>query len=66
MFVASTGRGRYTCAGDTTLHQGPRLAYGHSITLGRLRCTSLTSGVRCTNRVTRHGFALSRARVLLF
>lgn len=66
VFVAASGRGRYVCAGDTTLHSGGRLAYGHSIRLGRLSCTSLQSGVRCTNRSTRHGFSLARTTLRLF
>jgi hypothetical protein len=64
--VGATGRAGYVCAGDTTLDAGPRLAYGKSITLGRLRCTSLTSGVTCTNLRDGHGFSISRQRVRLF
>jgi len=66
VYVGATGRAGYVCAGDTTLDAGPHLAYGKSITLGRLRCTSLTSGVTCTNRRDGHGFSISRERVRLF
>jgi hypothetical protein len=66
VFVGQTGRAGYVCAGDTALHEGPRLAYGRSISLGHLRCTSRTSGVTCTNRSDGHGFTISRERVLLF
>ena len=66
VFVAGHGKAGYVCAGDTTLHQGGRLAYGKSIGLGHLRCTSRTSGVTCTNRSDGHGFTLSRQRVRLF
>jgi hypothetical protein len=66
VFVGQTGRGRYTCAGDTVLHQGSHLGFQQSITLGRLRCTSRVTGVSCTNRSTGHGFTISRERVRLF
>jgi hypothetical protein len=65
VYVGRRGRAGYVCAGDTTLHQGPRLAYGKSITLGHLHSTSLTSGVTCTNRTDGHGFSISRQRVRL-
>jgi uncharacterized protein DUF6636 len=66
VMVGARGRASYVCAGDTALHEGSRLGYGRSIVLGRLRCTSLTSGVRCTNRLDGHGFEISRQRVRLF
>jgi hypothetical protein len=58
--VTATGKGHFICAGDTILHQGPRLAYGHHRTVGRFTCTSRTSGVTCRNRRNGHGFFLSR------
>jgi hypothetical protein len=60
------GRARFVCAGDTTLGQGRRLAYGDAIRRGRFRCVSRRSGMRCTNRRNGHGFVLSRERVRRF
>jgi hypothetical protein len=64
--VGSRGRGRFVCAGDTTLGQGRRLAYGDAIRRGRYRCVSRRSGMRCTNRRNGHGFSLSRERARRF
>src|SRR5689334_10442726 len=55
------GKSRFFCAGDTVLHQGTKLAYGDSKSLGRFKCTSETSGVTCVNRRNGHGLFLSRA-----
>jgi len=60
------GRARFTCAGDTTLHSGPRLPYGQSIQRGRFRCTSRTKHMRCVNKRNGHGFELSRQRARRF
>jgi hypothetical protein len=64
--VERRGRGRFVCAGDTTLGQGRRLAYGDAIRRGRFRCVSRRSGMRCVNRRNGHGFALSRERARRF
>jgi hypothetical protein len=64
--VSRHGKADYTCAGDTTLHQGNTLAYGASVQRGRFRCKSLTSGVRCVNRRNKHGFKVSADSVELF
>jgi uncharacterized protein DUF6636 len=64
--VGRRGRGRFVCAGDTTLGQGRRLAYGDAIRRGRFRCVSRRSGMRCTNRRNGHGFSLSRERARRF
>jgi hypothetical protein len=54
------------CAGQGCIGNGPdnetTLAYGASISLGPLHCTSLTSGVRCT-LASDKGFAIARAGV---
>jgi hypothetical protein len=60
LVVGDKGRAQFVCAGDTVLHQGPTLAYGNSIRLGKFRCTSKTSGMRCVNRANGHGFKASR------
>lgn len=41
----------------------PRLAYRRQITVGRFRCLSLTSGVRCTVIRSGKGFLISRSGV---
>jgi hypothetical protein len=64
--LVSRGKGHYTCAGDTLLGHGKVLGYGRSKTLGRYRCTSQTSGVRCVNSRNGHGFKLARESVKLF
>jgi hypothetical protein len=60
------GTGAFTCAGDTTLGQGPPLPYGSSDQAGPFRCTSRTQGVTCENTDTGHGFFISREQVQLF
>lgn len=64
--VGRTGRAHFVCAGDTALHQGPKLAYGAKRSAGRFTCYSRTSGMRCINRRNGHGFALSRAAAKRF
>ena len=64
--LSRRGKARYTCAGDTVLGQGRKLAYGKAISAGRFRCVSRKSGVRCTNRRNGHGFGLSRRRARRF
>lgn len=66
VFVGKHKRAGFICAGDTTLGIGKALPYGQSKHLGRFRCTSLESGMRCKNRRSGHGFLLSRERVRLF
>lgn len=59
--------GEYTCAGDTVFSpSAPVLEYGDKITKNRFTCTSKTSGMRCANRNSGHGFFVSRASVRLF
>jgi hypothetical protein len=43
--------------------QIPTLAYGGEVTVGRFRCASLRSGVRCTIVRTGRGFVISRSGV---
>jgi hypothetical protein len=60
LVVMARGPGKFTCAGDTVLHQGFALSSGGSVELGHYKCTSLGTAVRCLNRETGHGFKLSR------
>lgn len=61
------------CRGDV----GPRcyaggdrcsvLAYGHSVTLGGVRCSSSTSGITCRRTAgSRPGFRVARERVVVY
>ena len=61
LVLNAKGKPSFFCAGDTVLHQGKVLAYGHSKRVGRFTCTSKTTGVTCRNRRNGHGFFLSRA-----
>jgi hypothetical protein len=42
------------------------LGYGASLELGPFRCTMLRAALRCTSRLSGHGFELSRSRQSLF
>lgn len=64
--LGARGRGRYVCAGDTALDGQRALAYGRSIHRGAFSCTSLSSGMRCVDVRTHHGFVLSRQSAELF
>jgi hypothetical protein len=64
--IDATGKGVFICAGDTTLGQGKKLAYGKSITRGRFTCKSLATGMRCVNTRNKHGYLLSRRKVSRF
>ncbi len=59
-------RASFVCAGDTVLNAGRALAYGRTIRAGRFSCTSSSAGMTCRNRVTKHGFFLSRQRYRIF
>lgn len=59
-------RGRFACVGDTARNPNARrLKFGRSISVGKLRCTSRTDGVRCVNGRGR-GFFVSRGSYKLF
>jgi hypothetical protein len=59
-------RGGFACVGDTVRDPSAKaLAYGRSISVGRVRCTSRPDGVRCRNRFGR-GFLLGRTAYRLF
>jgi hypothetical protein len=64
--VGVTGRGSLSCHGDTVIDPGSmELGYGASATLGDFTCTSLKTGMTCTN-ARGHGFAISKAAQKLF
>jgi hypothetical protein len=64
--VDKSGRAQFLCAGDTTLHSGPALAYGDSIQKARFRCVSKETGMRCVNKRNGHGFFLAKQSYSLF
>jgi hypothetical protein len=64
--VSSHGRAGFVCAGDTTLHQGRKLAPGGSVSVGPYSCKNLGAAVRCVNHDTGHGFELSRKKAKRF
>jgi hypothetical protein len=64
--LASTGRARRLCAGDTALDPKAKvLAYGGQRHLGPFTCTSRRTGLRCATHAG-HGFELSRQQQQLF
>jgi hypothetical protein len=76
-YTASTD-GRHVSVGDCRGDIGPlcmnqsgerctTLAYGHALTLGRLRCVSSPAGIACRSRFGRHrGFLISREKVVTY
>lgn len=66
VIVSARGRASFGCASDTALGGGPVLAYGHGFRSRHFVCVSQANGVTCSNRLTGHGFFLSRQRVWLF
>lgn len=61
-----TGRASALCVSDS-VHDShaSSIAYGKSRRFGSFRCSSKTSGLRCTNR-SGHGFLLNRTTYRLF
>ena len=67
-FVPYRGRGsRYDVAYyDDLADQRFVLGYGESRRLSRFTCVSRSSGMTCRNRVTGHGFTISRQSQTVF
>jgi hypothetical protein len=42
------------------------LAYGHSTTFGKLKCTSRRTGITCRSTRSRHGFMVSVEKQKVF
>lgn len=64
--VGIAGAGAPVCAGDTVADpDAPVLAYGRSVRLGGLSCSSASTGMTCTNREG-HGFTLARRAQQVF
>ena len=63
--LQARGRASVTCASDTVLNRDRILRYGASIQIGRITCTSRTTGVTCRNPAGR-GFTLSKQSYRIF
>ena len=64
--VGTTGRGHFRCVSDTVAGAPTVLGYGASKIIGRFKCTSRTTGMRCVDTVNGHGFRISKASYSLF
>jgi hypothetical protein len=64
--VTATGKGRFRCVSDTVAGSMRILHYGASLTIGRFRCTSRTTGMTCVDTNDGHGFRISRTSYSLF
>lgn len=63
LYVGTRGVARWTCHGDTLLGSDSYvLPYGRSLRVGRFKCTSKTTGMRCVNLRTGHGFLISKSK----
>jgi hypothetical protein len=61
-----TGRAAALCVSDSVHDPHAKsIAYGRSRRFGSFRCSSKTSGLRCTNK-SGHGFLLNRTTYRLF
>lgn len=56
---------KFTCARDTAMGGGP-LAYGDTVTVGRLSCESAQTGMSCRDVDTGRGFVISRESYRFF
>ncbi|MCA2215169.1 DUF6636 domain-containing protein [Jidongwangia harbinensis] len=54
------------CAGDTVLGSKEILPYGQAVRVGEFVCESESSGVRCRNLKSEHGFTISRDAYTVF
>jgi hypothetical protein len=64
--ISPRGRARALCVSDSVFDPSARvLAYGHTLRLGAFRCTSRSTGMRCSN-ADAHGFVLSRSAYRFF
>ena len=67
--LSRTGR-TTICRGGKCVGDAPEgattLAYGRSITVGRFRCTSRRTGMRCVMTLNGHGFRINRSGVATF
>ncbi|MFI7600754.1 DUF6636 domain-containing protein [Actinoplanes sp. NPDC049681] len=64
--VGTSGKGTFTCAGDTVLGAKEMLAYGQALKAGKFRCDSESIGMRCENEDSGHGFTVAKEKYDLF
>jgi hypothetical protein len=65
--VAERGKGHYLKASDTVMDPKAKvLAYGHSTSFGKLRCTSRRTGITCKSKRSGHGFTVSVEKQRVF
>jgi hypothetical protein len=65
--LTESGKGKRIKATDTIRRPRAKvLAYGHSTTFGRLRCTSRRSGISCRSTRSDHGFTISVEKQRVF
>lgn len=64
--VGKTGKADFTCAGDTVLGAKDRLEYGQSLKAGDFQCDSASTGVRCQNEKSGHGFTVAKEQYDFF
>jgi hypothetical protein len=64
--VVKTEKATVVCAGDTVPGAKEVLEYGEVVRVGSFLCDSESSGVRCTNEDSGHGFTVSRQAYTLF
>lgn len=61
------GAARFDCRTDVLVPDPQRvLGYGQSVTVGRITCSSASTGMTCRNRRDGHGFFVSRQRYRKF
>jgi hypothetical protein len=61
------GRARTIRISDTVMDPKAKvLAYGHSTSFGKLRCTSRRTGITCRSLRSGHGFVVSTQRQRVF
>jgi hypothetical protein len=67
VIVDETHKGKRVRATDTVFDPKAKvLAYGHSLTFGKLRCTSRSTGMTCRSSKSDHGFSVSVERQRVF
>jgi hypothetical protein len=66
MYVNANGAG-VSCAGDTVLDRTQNvLQYGYGVRNGQMQCISQSTGVKCQDVATGHGFTLAKEAYTVF